>query len=230
MSALRRGALVRAADDEDLAVDVHVPLPEGEELTLAKARVDRGREQGPPARIEGPEEEGDLVNAEEVGLSLRNPPLSDVEHGVQPRVPARTPRGVEGASEIAAEMVHHLRRDLAQLLLQEQLHAPGRHGRERQGGQVRPEEVDADRALVRLVRRERPRVGVEPPTEKLGERPAAVLRHPRLDAQPDPLVAPLELRLELPRLGLGPRAAGLAAPASRVVLPPQVPRSALPVR
>ena len=97
------------------------------------------------------------------GLPLRNPPLSDVEDRVLPRVPAGAPRGVEGAPEIAAEMVHHLRRDLAQLLLQEQLHAPGRHGRERQGGQVRPEEVDANSALVRLVRRERPRVGVEPP-------------------------------------------------------------------
>ncbi|HTP27772.1 MAG TPA: hypothetical protein VMK12_19245 [Anaeromyxobacteraceae bacterium] len=217
--------LPAAADENRVGGEVHVLALEGEQLALAHRRVEASGVERPPARGEMTQHPRDLLGAEEVsGMPPRDRKPRHGSDRILPRPAADGDGGVEGAREEAAKVVDAPRtQPLPSLAVHERLDVDRSKRAEREPGQVRVEEVDAQADGIRSVGSQVCRVILEPPSEKLADRASTVVRCKRLEAIELAPRSKLEFLGECLRgpLRVGNRAA-LSPPAAGV-LPPREP-------
>ena len=194
---------MRAADQDEPRLEVHVRLAQREELALAHPGVDRRREEILPLRRQRGEKRRHLRRAQVVGQSLDDLPLRHVSHGVRPREPLHPARHRERPAQVAAEVVHAPRTEDALLPRQEEIDLPRRHVGEQRRPERRADDVPADARCAGV----RSCLGQElpnPPLHQLVHRAPAALDLHRLEAEALPLVAGLEIE----RQSLGGRLVG----------------------
>ena len=227
VTALGRVPRPRAAHGEQPAGQVHVRLPQGQQLPLAEPRVERRGEERAPALRQCAEQARHLLHAQEVTDAARDGALLHVRDGVGTAVASNGARLVEGTADEAPQVVDRLRGQFLFLLLQEHPQPGRRHRREGEGGEAGGEQVARDLAHVARMGRGVDRTGVEPPAQQLRQRSASILGQSRLQPEPLPLGLLLKLRRNPPGLRLRARLGHLVAPPASRVLDPQIPLARL---
>ncbi|MGA9657128.1 MAG: hypothetical protein WBV96_24795 [Polyangia bacterium] len=124
--ALGGVARVRAANANEPPREIHVGLPQPEQLALAQPGVDGRGEEWPPAPGEREQDARNLLQGQERWEALGHAPTFHVEDRILGDL-AGAPGGAEGATEEAAQVVHCLGSQLARLRLDELLHPARRH-------------------------------------------------------------------------------------------------------
>src|SRR5205823_5385173 len=105
MPTLRGLAVVRAADGDRALVELDVPLAKAEQLALAQAGIDGGREDAPPSARNRGQEERHLVGAQGDVRALRLRALLDIIERIRPAPKALSTRASEDRVEHAAQGV-----------------------------------------------------------------------------------------------------------------------------